>query len=250
MWWIDREGSPLTPHAFHPDLIDRYVASLQHLTNGSRGNVRTILSRVGAKALGPPLFPPPRVLSKRPKLMTPFNDDQVVELVSAVRGQTTAYRRDNFAALLAIFLGAGQRSEEGLRATGADVERDEYGVLLHITTGHHPRAIPVVRRWEAHIVAAAERVGERPLFLPNRRRLQRYDAPNFIKNLDLPPGLPHLTLRRLRCTWIVDHLLRGTPAHLLAEAAGMTTDQVGRYARHLPVPPPDQLRSILRGPKQ
>jgi integrase len=196
--------------------------------------------------LGPPTYPPQAAFHKRPKLIEPFDDAEVSEIVGSLRGPRTEHMRDDHIVLVAVELGTGLQSGEFLALLGTDVSQDNDGVVVRVTTGPSQRTVPVLRRWETHVAAAAERVGDRPLFMPQRRRVQRYDVTTFIGNLP-PSTAPHLTIRRLRATWIVNHMRVGTPLNVLADAAGITTDQIGRFARHLPALAPDHARALLRG---
>ena len=103
----------------------------------------------------------------------------------------------------------------------------------------------MLRNWEEAVARLAETCGDRPLFRPDRIRINPRDISHFLGKHQ-PAGGPALSLRRLRVTWLVHHLNAGTPIPVLAEAAGVERSQLAHYVDFIHHPGPDQARRWLR----
>src|SRR5206468_6925786 len=60
VWWCHQRGIDLRREVvFAPHTVERFVTDgCAHLAEGSRGNYRSVLHRVGAAVLGPLVYPP------------------------------------------------------------------------------------------------------------------------------------------------------------------------------------------------
>jgi hypothetical protein len=245
--WVDTIGQPLEPEVvFHPDTIDRFVVDgCTHLAPGTRNNYRSDLRSVGEGILGPEVYPPAPLQLPKPDPLAPYSSREVAALYSWARGLPTARYRDNVGVILGLGLGAGLHSQEINRLVGTDIAVDRDGVLVQVI-GERERSVPVLREFEAE-VAALTRLGDAPVFLPERTSIGLKQVPNFIARC--PEGSVHRpNVNRLRNTWVVRHLSGGTHLSALAEAAGVRADQLVRYQKFATGPDPAAARRQLRDP--
>jgi integrase len=136
--------------------------------------------------------------------------------------QPTAERRMRAAGLVCLGAGAGLIRGDLRDARGTDVACRSGGVVVTVR-GPRARAVPVLDRYHARLLAAARFAGTGLICGgtdPGRRNL----ANPLIRALDGGSGLPRLDTSRLRATWLADcaALLRlATFMH----AAGITCSQ-------------------------
>ena len=245
--WVDTIGQPLEPEVvFHPDTIDRFVVDgCTHLAPGTRNNYRSDLRSVGEKTLGPAVYPPAPLQLPKPDPLAPYSSAEVAALYSWSRGLPTERYRDNVGVILALGLGAGLHSQEINRLVGTDIAVDGDGVLVQVI-GERERCVPVLREFEAEVAVLA-RLGDAPVFLPERTSISLKQVPNFIARC--PEGsVRRPNVNRLRNTWVVRHLSGGTHLSALARAAGVRADQLVRYQRFAIGPDPIEARRQLRDP--
>ena len=244
--WADTTGQSTDPaFLFHPDTIDRFVVQgCAHLARGTRFNYRCELKVVGAAVLGEPLYPPRPVSLSRDDLSRPYSEQEITALLAQCRGFSTAHMRENANAVVALGLGAGLSAQELSRAVGTDVTIDDEGVVIGVG-GARPRVIPVLDEWSETVATRAEVVGPRPFLLPDRSQVKKYHLSNFLERW--PKGGPKADTRRLRSTWIVDHLRRGTHVLAVSDAAGVNPNYLARYFRFVERLDPEEARRQLHG---
>lgn len=242
--WADARGQPLDAQTLlHPTTIDRFFAEgCAHLTPGTRTNYRSMLRLLGREVIGPTLFPPPTLVVPRPNPRLPYTAAEVNGLVAWAAGLATEAMRSGMTILLALGLGAGLTAEEIRRLVGTDVTVDDGGVLVSVI-GDRARQVPVLRRWE-RAVAAAAAAGTSPVFNSGRDRIRKHDTSNFVERCS--DGHMTVSLQRLRTTWIVGQVQAGTPLVALAAAAGVNLAQLARYLPLVPVAEPAEIRQQLR----
>ena len=245
--WADTTGqSTKSEVLFHPDVIDRFVTEgCAHLAEGTRLNYRRNLRDVGAAVLGASLYPPRPLPLVREDISEPYTEKELSALLAWCRGLPTAHMRENALGIIALGRGAGLSHQEMARLVGTDVAVDADGVVVSVL-GRNPRNVPVLGSWGPLVAARAADVEERPFLLPERTRIVRHHLSNFI--LKCPRGdAPRLDTRRLRASWIVEHLGRGTHLAALAEAAGVTPAQAVKYLRFVEGLDPAEARRQLHG---
>jgi integrase len=242
--WADTTGQATDPAVlFHPDTIERFVTKgCAHLARGTQFNYRRELRVVGAAVLGEPLYPPRQIPLSRDDLSRPYTEPELAALIAQCRGLPTPFLRENAKAIVALGLGAGLSAQEISWARGTDVTVDDRGVLMAVR-GPRPRVVPVLDEWAEAVASRAEVVGPRPLLLPDRSEIKKYQLSNFLERW--PKGGPKADTRRLRATWIVGHLERGTHVLALADAAGVNPNYLGRFFRFVARLDPQEARRQL-----
>jgi len=106
------------------------------------------------------------------------------------------------AALVCLGAGAGLIRGDLREVRGADVACRSGGVLVTVQ-GTRPRAVPVLARYHARLLAAARFAGTGLVCGgadPGRRNLTN----PLVRALDGGTGLPRLDTSRLRATWLAE----------------------------------------------
>lgn len=226
--------------------IERFTAvGLAHYgSKAGRNTLRSRLLRISEALLGAPVAPP----SLRPlggsDPSAPYTAREVVTLKSWAIAQTTAERRSNAEALLALGLGAGLAGREIVNLTVGDIQADDDGVLILIR-GDRARSVPVLREWER---ALTERVNSRQAetwaFREQHAAANRNLITDFVSHSE---GKIRLQARRMHATWIVQHLEAGTPLVPLLHAAGLhSPEALDRFLKFVREPEPQYCRNVLR----
>lgn len=246
--WCHGQGLDLVAEVvLHVDTIEQCAAEgLVGMAPGSVSTYRSMLRTIGEAVLGPEACPTRQRLISKSDPEQPYSDEEVADLLGAVRGLTTPHRRDNALVIMSCGLGAGLANSDLCGLVGGDVDDSGPVVAINITFGPRQRRVPVRVEWENEIVRRAREVGDLPMFHPGRAKPRVKDIPNFLDRLSFP-YLPRLGLQRLRVTWIVRQLEAGVPPHVVAASAGVGHSQISTYFRFLG--PVDQIDAdrLLRG---
>ncbi|TFD14631.1 hypothetical protein E3T42_11500 [Cryobacterium sp. TMT4-10] len=225
--------------------IERFIAVglTQYGSKASRSTLRSRLLRISEALLdaaAPPVLRP--LGGSDPS--APYTAREVVTLKSWATAQTTAERRSNAEALLALGLGAGLAGREIVNLTIGDIRADDDGVLITVR-GERARVVPVLREWERALV---ERVGacqdEAWAFREQHAGGNRNLITDFVSRAE---GKIQLQARRMHATWIVQHLEAGTPLVPLIIAAGLQSPEaLDRFLRFAREPDLRWCRNALR----
>jgi len=169
----------------------------------------------------PQLYPADAPLP-RERAKQPYGPAEISGYLALADAQPTMERRMRAAALICLGAGAGLIRGDLRDVRGSDVARRSGGVVVTVR-GARPRAVPVLARYHAPLLAAARSAGSGLVCGgadPGRRNLTN----PLISALDGGTGLPRLDTSRLRATWLAgcaDQLGLATFMH----AAGITCSQ-------------------------
>jgi len=226
--WTTGRANPQADEALDLDVIDMYLlVGLAHWTNASRNTIRSRLLRL-AELLTPDQTPRPLRPLGSAHTSAPYTLKEQAGFLSWARTQGTELRRHNAARLLALGFGAGLTNEELIAAKVGDLQIDGDDVTLQVH-GDRPRHVPILATWAPHLTNVSRKPDE-PVFLPGRAYRSANLTGLFIMKSD---NRPPLIVRRMRSTWIIGHLNRGTPVLPLLRAAGLNTiEPLDRYLRH------------------
>ena len=220
-WAIPLGIEPAPGVLLRPSVTGRFAAHAPGISGPARRTLRTSL-RFLARKVVPHLLPAdeplPRERARAP--CTPAEIDGYLALAAA---QPTTARAMRAAALVCLGAGAGL-IRSGLRqARGTDVTARSGGVIVQVRGGRAPRAVPVLARYHAPLLEAAEFAGEH--FLTGGAVPERGNITNpLARSLAGGTGLPPLDSSRLRATWLAGTAaLTGLPAFL--QAAGISCCQ-------------------------
>ena len=204
----------------HPSVAERFTRCAPGLSPVARRTLRTNLRFIGRRVV-PQLYPADLPLP-RERAKAPYSPAQIAGYLALADAQPALGRRMRAAGLVCLGAGAGLIRGDLREVRGTDVACRSGGVLVAVR-GARPRAVPVLSRYHARLLAAARFAG--PGLIcggtdPGRRNLTN----PLIRALDGGTGLPRLDTSRLRATWLADCAeLLGLATFM--HAAGITCSQ-------------------------
>ena len=219
---IGRLGlDPVPQVLLHPSVIERFAAHSPGLSQPARRTLRTNL-RFIARQVVPGLRPAGQPLP-RERAKAPYAPVEISGFLALAAAQPTAARRMHATALVCLGAGAGLIRGDLRNARGTDIVARCGGVLAVVRGGRAPRAVPVLARYHARLLEAAEYAGDR-LICGGRDPHRRNITCPLVSRLAGGTGLPALDTSRLRSTWLAGAAaLIGLPAFM--HAAGITCSQ-------------------------
>jgi integrase len=220
-WGIGAGLEPAPQVLLHPSVIERFAAHAPGLSGPARRTLRTSL-RFIARNVVPHLDPADAPLP-RGRAKAPYTAGEIAGFLALADAQPTAGRRSRAAALVCLGAGAGLIRSDLRHARGTDVTRRPGGVVVEVRGGRAPRAVPVLARYHARLLSAAEFAGGN--FLTGGTEPGRGNITNpLTRSLAGGGGLPALDTSRLRATWLAETAaLIGLPAFM--HAAGIACCQ-------------------------
>jgi hypothetical protein len=197
--------APAPEVVLHPSVAERFTRCAPGLSPVARRTLRTNLRFIGRQVV-PHLYPADAPLP-RERAKAPYSPAQIGGFLALADAQPTTGRRMRAAGLVCL---------------GADVACRSGGVVVTVR-GARPRAVPVLARYHARLLAAA-RFARGGLICggayPGRRNITN----PLITALDGGTGLPRLDTSRLRATWLAETAeLLGLATFM--HAAGITCSQ-------------------------
>jgi len=204
----------------HPSVAERFTRCAPGLSGVARRTLRTNLRFIGRRVV-PHLYPADLPLP-RERAKAPYSPAQIGGYLALADAQPTMERRMRAAGLVCLGAGAGLIRGDLREVRGADVACRSGGVVVTVR-GARPRAVPVLARYHARLLAAA-RFASGGLICggadPGRRNITN----PLITALDGGTGLPRLDTSRLRATWLAEVAeLLGLATFM--HAAGITCSQ-------------------------
>ena len=150
-------GLELVPEAvFHPSVIERFALAAPGLSDPARRVLRAS-QRFIARRVVPQLHPPDAVLP-RERAKAPYSAAEIAGYLALADAQPTAARRARAAGLACLGAGAGLIRGDLRQIRGTDVIARSGGVIVAVR-GARPRAVPVLARYHARLLAAAAFAG-------------------------------------------------------------------------------------------
>jgi integrase len=184
----------------HPSTAERFTRCAPGLSSVTRRTLRTNLRFIGRRVV-PQLYPADLPLP-RERAKTPYSPAQIAGFLALAGAQPTRERRMRAAGLVCLGAGAGLIRGDLRDARGTDVACRSGGVVVAVR-GARPRTVPVLGRYHARLLAAAEFAGSGLICGgadPGRRNITN----PLVAALDGGGGLPRLDTSRLRATWLAD----------------------------------------------
>jgi integrase len=204
----------------HPSVAERFTRCAPGLSPVARRTLRTNLRFLGRRVV-PQLYPADLPLP-RERAKAPYSPAQIAGYLALADAQPALERRMRAAGLVCLGAGAGLIRGDLREVRGADVACRSGGVLVTVR-GARPRAVPVLSRYHARLLAAARFAGTGLVCGgtdPGRRNITN----PLVRALDGGTGLPRLDTSRLRATWLADCAeLLGLATFM--HAAGITCSQ-------------------------
>ena len=184
----------------HPSVAERFTRRAPGLSPAARRTLRTNLRFIGRRVV-PQLYPQDLPLP-RERAKAPYSPAQITGYLALADTQPALERRMRAAGLVCLGAGAGLIRGDLRDVRGTDVACRAGGVIVSVR-GARPRAVPVLSRYHARLLAAARFAGTGLICGgtdPGRRNLTN----PLVRALDGGTGLPRLDTSRLRATWLAD----------------------------------------------
>jgi integrase len=191
---------PAPEMLLHPSVAERFTRCAPGLSPVARRTLRTNLRFIGRRAV-PQLYPADLPLP-RERAKAPYCPGEIGGFLALADAQPTAERRMRAAGLVCLGAGAGLIRGDLRDVRGGDVACRSGGVAATVR-GARPRAVPVLARYHARLLAAARFAGTGLICGgadPGRRNLTN----PLVAALDGGTGLPRLDTSRLRATWLAE----------------------------------------------
>jgi integrase len=245
-WARTHAGYPLDNTVlFRREVIANFIATgATEYRPAARGNLRSQLFRMSEILL--PAHAVRRLRPLPPSDPTrPYTPQEIALLRVWANTESTSARVANANVLLALGIGGGLSASEIGNVRVEDLLVDELGVIVRVT-GERAREVPVVHAWEGALrVRAATLSSERFAFRENHGKFYPNLVSNFVARSHVIGPLPQT--QRMRTTWIVHHLERGTPVKALLQAAGVESlEAFTRYVTFLPSLENSEYRRLLQ----
>ncbi len=191
---------PAPEVVLHPSVAERFTRCAPGLSPVARRTLRTNLRFIGRRVV-PQLYPADLPLP-RERAKKPYSPAPIGGFLALADAQPTTGRRMRAAGLVCLGAGAGLIRGDLRDVRGSDVACRSGGVAVTVR-GARPRAVPVLSRYHARLLAAARFAGNALVCGgadPGRRNI----TSPLITALDGGTGLPRLDTSRLRATWLAE----------------------------------------------
>jgi hypothetical protein len=237
-WCVFVLGHEPTREIFEPETVQAYIdEAIEGKTDGTRRNYRAWIIRV-AEVVNPDRNPIRSKPLNGRGMEPPYTADDMVILRRWSEGQSTQYRRNGAQTLIALGAGAGLSAIEiaHLRRDWVELHPDgAVEVHVHID-GDFKRSVIVASPFDSQLAELVSPLdGNRMVFLTDRTRTVNDVVSAFTSKLAVPPGTPPVTVRRLRNTWLVNHLTNRIDVSTLMRAAGLESlESISRLALFVP----------------
>jgi hypothetical protein len=197
--WAIGLGLEAVPEVLlHPSVAERFTRCAPGLSPVARRTLRTNLRFIGRQVL--PQFYPADLPLPRERSKEPYGPAQIAGYLALADAQPAMPRRMRAAGLVCLGAGAGLIRSDLRDVRGTDIVSRSGGVVVTVR-GARPRAVPVLARYHARLLAAAAFAGSGLICGgadPGRRNI----TSPLVAALDGGSGLPRLDTSRLRATWL------------------------------------------------
>lgn len=247
--WCHRSGLPDDPEVWlRHETIDAFVLTgCTNLAPSSAQTYRSWLRHMRATLAWlerGEQRPPPMTAPK--KVSAPYSPAQLGRLrgwAERLPGQA----RGDALALMALAFGCGLTSGEVASVRTEHLRRLDSGAVV-VAVPDTERLIVCRASWEDILTDAAHQRGDRFVFRPGRvARHAKNLFSSWIVRHAPTGGLPALSARRLRASWIVELLSARIDLGVVAAAAGMSASALARYHRFVPALDEQTAAALLRG---
>jgi integrase len=150
-------GLDLVPEVvLHPSVAERFTRCAPGVSGAARRTLRTNLRFIGRRVV-PHLYPADLPLP-RERAKAPYTAAEISGFLALADAQPAMERRMRAAGLVCLGAGAGLIRGDLRDARGSDVACRSGGVVVTVR-GARPRAVPVLARYHARLLAAARFAG-------------------------------------------------------------------------------------------
>lgn len=250
--WCHAQDVPLAAErVFTPERVETYaIGVLSGRADRSVGSIRGALRTIGIActtkaAWSRPVTP----LRRNAYLALPYTADETQALWEVAEAQRNARARRYFRTLLATGLGAGLASNEVAALSARDVLHHPVNPRLWVIV-LPARLVPVRQDVTAVLKELCASQPEGPLLgeRVSEAAAVKHRSHALRRHLDIPRGVPQLSLSRLRTTWATAVLSEGvTIAEFLQMSGTTSAKSLELYLPHIRVRTDVEWMSIASG---
>jgi integrase len=232
LWcWQSRGTSLDRQRIFRLTTVEEFIhLGMTRYARGSKATHRSTLSLM-VETLNPAETVRARRAIPRSEPTKPYTPSEIAALHSWAISQGTPRRQSDALALLALGLGAGLATREllGVRVADLDMRSDQIQVIVWES---RPRVVPVLPDWQRPLRRLQGNLHRTDcLFRPGRTGVNPGQISDFLlrarTELDVRPS-------RMRTTWLLEHLISGTPPQELLRISGLKNlaalDKIATFA--------------------
>ena len=202
---------------FDDEIIEQSVHSQTNAATTSKSRTRRLL-KIIAQFLNPN-YNAPRIYHhyKRNNPNPPYTQKEIHNIWRWAN--TTDKRTHTKQLIVACGLGAGLTAKETGHLTGADIEIDGLGVMLHLPD----RTVPVLNEWDRALRTHKQHHPDNQYILCPQSTRRNQIISERLSVIGTINGITQPNMRRMRTTWIVQHLNNHGPDAAICTAAGIKT---------------------------
>ncbi|TFD65484.1 hypothetical protein [Cryobacterium sp. Hh38] len=219
LWCWQTRGTPLERRRiFRRRVVEGFIhRGMGNYLSGSKATHRATLALM-VESLNPADGVRERRPIPRSAPTKPYAPGEIAALHSWAQSQGTPRRQLDAIALMTLGLGAGLATRELLAVRTSDLElRDDH--VLIIVWESRPRLVPVLPEWHKPLHRIINDLNPNDwFFCPGRTNVHPGQVTDFLQRarttLDVRPS-------RMRATWLLGHLIAGTPPRELLRISGL-----------------------------
>ena len=210
VWAVRSFGNADPTVVFHPSNVETWTMTV--CTDRSlrwRDVTRSRLRALGRVVNPDGWAPLPRKVGRQ-QIARPYTtlEERVFRLAGGLPGRADRSKR---MWVICGSLGAGLRGVEIFASLTSDIETLGHGRLAVRVRDRHPRLVPIRKDYTDLVIAAIGASATDRLVPPDGRDIVHTTARRL---------RPALSFRRARSTWLVAHLIAGTPLGMLRKISG------------------------------
>lgn len=220
--WKLKNCSLTVDDVFTAKLVARYMRTDERMTRASAGrrfDVSRQLAKV-AQTLGNDLTVARTAAPKPGNTGRVFSDREIAAMHSWAISGSTAHKRRNACAILALAAGVGFTAAEVAAARVEHVRMDG-DLMLVDAVGRRARTVPILASWRGTLERAID--GRRGGLLFTGYRLDEYPPRAIQSFLTDNPATVRPGIRDLRRGWIVTQINAGIPLTIVARVGGFNS---------------------------
>lgn len=231
--WCWRLGMDLDPRVlFRPARVEEFILSGNHnFSTRSLATFRSEMQKI-CEAYDPSLR---RAVLARPSTdgLRPYTADEIDRFRLWAESQTTPTARRDSHLLLALGIGAGLCSQDLAQVQNSDVQHLD-GLTIVEVHGIRARRVPVIAPWDRVVTRAANELASSGYLIAPARKRSDKNVISFVASRRAQPT-ERVKASRLRSTWVVEQITRGTPLDVLMDVGGFgATSGLDPYMAHVP----------------
>lgn len=230
------DGIPLSAEqALTPAQVEHTIATVFHPEASAAGTSRAGALRAAARTLNPAAWPAMTPGAGRKPPAAPYTSGEAAALLDTATKLSSARRRRELTAVVALTCGAGLTGAEAARTSWADITCGDGAVSVHVDG----RTIPVLSAYAPALAAAAEGQDPSAGVLANTTDNGVWALHDYARS----HGMAGWDVWRATNTWRV-HQLSRVPLPVLARGLALSPAHLAGLLAHCPTPDDEALTAL------